>query len=129
MCLKNLTGRVVWKRTRQSRLWTEEPDEALRTVALLLAFPSACAKACRPAAGAALTGEGTPAAASGGGGRLRMDAVLDSLIQTRQWAALRQLLRASPFGGSTPTPTSAHELRVRAVRRMLQAGGHGAQVS
>ena len=87
------------------RLWRDEPQEALRAVAFLLAFPTAAAMAA------------SPGATSEAGRGLSPAGVVNSLVRTRQWAALRQLLRAAPFGKDT-----ASEIRTLSVRALLKSG-------
>eukprot|EP01048_Picozoa_sp_COSAG05_P012678 COSAG05_NODE_1289_length_5268_cov_4.125943_2_plen_973_part_00 len=120
-----------------ARLWREQREEATKTVALLLAFPSACAKACQlvteqqqePQANAKGPGSSSISSARAATALPCVslaEQVLTALLHTRQWAALRQLLRAAPFSGRhlhTTAPTPAiHALRVQAVRLVLGGG-------
>jgi prolyl-tRNA editing enzyme YbaK/EbsC (Cys-tRNA(Pro) deacylase) len=102
----------------------------LRTVALLLAFPTSCAAACAPLPMNTPDPEEPPHTEppepqEGTGAtppppsppRLSWQRVLEALVASKQWAAMRQLLRAAPFGPDTVVPT-----RQFAVRALLRAG-------
>lgn len=119
---KKVSGSVVTDETAEMlrlaadflvNLWQHEPHEALRTVAFILAFPTAATLA----ASAADAHMQCNTISSSEHVRLSPQGVVDALIKTRQWAALRQLLRAKPFGDDL-----AVSCRTSAVNALLEGG-------